>query len=150
MDLKKAFGKAHDKKDELVEMAELFHTAIKTEESLKEKTSMLDELERRITEAEGDTVKWNNAKTAAKAALNEMSATLSEAKREAREAIAVEKNAIIRQKAAKIEDLSTRISGKEANLIVLEGRENELKTSISRMEVTIEDQYKKFMASKVG
>lgn len=150
MDLRIALQETLKKKEELTEMAALYQQAILTEDSLKGATKKLADIEKRIAGAERDTAKWDKAKVTAKQAFNETTSSLSEVKREAREAISAEKNKIVKEKAIEIEGLSTKSAGKEANLIVLESRENELKASISRMEVTIEDQYNKFMKTKVG
>ncbi len=150
MDLKKAKFEAEKQRDTSIEMADLFELAIKTEEKVSERTKVLAGLDKSIAESEGKVIKWEKTTATSKATLNETLSTLSDAKREAREAINTEKNEIVKEKAAEIEDLSTKIAGKEAKNMVLERREKELKGNIFRMETTIEDQYKKFMVSKVG
>lgn len=150
MDLKKALFEANKNKDGFSKMSEVFEQAILTENSLKERIAEIVKLDKSIAESEGKVIKWEKTTATAKATLNETLDTLSKAKTEARAAINAEKNEIIKEKALEIEDLSTKITGKEANLMVLERRENELKGNISRMETTIEDQYKKFMTTKVG
>ncbi len=146
MDLTKALFEAEKQRDISTEMVEVFNKAIEATETLSTITKLYDEKKNYVAEVERKITQYNESAASAKVASNEAISTLSEKKREAKAAINAEKDEAVKEKEVVIEEINTKVRGREANLLMLEKREKELKDSIVRMETTIKDQYK--MVSK--